>query len=44
MTEIRYVIYEITNLINNKKYRGAHKTDDIDDGYMRVRNVDSKSD
>lgn len=29
-----FIIYEITNLINDKKYIGKHKTDDINDDYM----------
>ena len=29
-----YIIYETTNLINGKKYRGMHQTEDIDDGYL----------
>lgn len=29
-----YFLYETTNTINNKKYRGAHATDDIDDSYL----------
>lgn len=29
-----YMIYKITNLINNKIYIGKHKTSDLNDGYM----------
>jgi hypothetical protein len=29
-----HFIYETTNLINGKKYRGKHSTDDLGDGYM----------
>ena len=29
-----YLIYKITNLLNNKIYIGLHKTYDINDGYM----------
>ena len=39
---MHYLIYKITNLVNGKIYIGAHKTKDIDDGYMRLRQVDKK--
>jgi len=29
-----YFIYETTNIVNQKKYRGYHSTDNIDDGYL----------
>lgn len=29
-----YIIYKITNIINNKIYIGKHKTADLNDGYM----------
>lgn len=29
-----YIIYETTNLVNGKKYRGAHICESLDDGYL----------
>ena len=29
-----YLVYQITNLVNDKIYIGIHSTDDVDDGYM----------
>lgn len=29
-----YLVYKITNIINNKTYIGVHKTDNINDSYM----------
>lgn len=31
---MRYLVYEVKNLINQKIYIGVHKTSDIHDGYM----------
>lgn len=33
-----YTVYQITNLVNNKIYVGAHQTDDLEDGYMSSSN------
>jgi len=29
-----YIVYKVTNLVNNKYYIGVHKTDNINDGYL----------
>jgi len=34
MKTTKYIIYKITNLLNNKIYIGQHKTTNINDGYM----------
>jgi hypothetical protein len=31
---MNYLIYKITNTINNKFYIGVHQTENISDGYM----------
>lgn len=31
---MHFIIYETTNKINNKKYRGAHVTENLNDGYL----------
>lgn len=31
---MKYYLYRITNLLNNKIYIGVHKTKSLDDGYM----------
>ena len=31
---MKYIIYKITNLINQKYYIGKHQTNKLDDGYM----------
>ena len=31
---MHHIIYQTTNLINNKRYIGYHSTDNLDDGYL----------
>ena len=38
-----YTIYQITNLVNGKTYIGAHKTKELEDGYMGSGKVLSRA-
>lgn len=31
---MHFIVYETTNLVNGKKYRGAHVCESLDDGYL----------
>jgi hypothetical protein len=40
---MHYLIYETTNVVNGKKYRGYHATQDLEDGYIGSGSALSKA-